>query len=294
MARILIAGAGYVGGRLASMLVDDGETAFGLRRSPERLPDGVEGLAADVTDPESLRDLPGELDALVYAVSPGGRDAAAYRAAYRDGYANVLDAVADSSPELRRVLLVSSTGVYGYADGRRVDETTPPEPADPTGVELVAAEEEAMAREPGAVVLRLGGIYGPGRTRLIRRVISGKAGCPPSDRYTNRIHRDDAAGALRHLLSLPDPRALYLGVDREPASLQDVYRWVARRADAPDPCRDARPETWEARGRRGTNKRCSSDRLAASGYAFRYPSFRDGYAELVDAEVEGNRGDAGP
>lgn len=283
MVRVLIAGCGYVGARLAELLVADGDRVFGLKRSPDALPPGVEPVAADVTEPASLEGLPTGLDRLVYAVSPGGGDAEQYRAAYVDGFANVLEAVRRNSPDLGRTLLVSSTGAYGYADGRWVDEETPPEPDAPRGEILVEAEGRAMAGPPPGVVLRLGGIYGPGRTSTVARVLAGKAGCPRPGRYSNRIHRDDAAGAARHLLRLADPEPLYLGVDREPAALRDVYRWIAERGGAPDPCADEDAAAWEAAGRRGTNKRCRSDRLVASGYAFRFPSYREGYAPLVDA-----------
>lgn len=285
MARVLIAGCGYVGSALARLLVADGDRVFGLKRAPRELPPGVEPVAADVTDPASLEGLPGELDALVYAVSPGGGDAGRYREAYVDGFANVLAAARESSPELARTLLVSSTGAYGYADGRWVDEETPPEPNHPRGEILVEAERQAVEGPPRGVVLRLGGIYGPGRTSTVRRVLAGDAGCPHPERYSNRIHRDDAAGAARHLLRLADPEDLYLGVDREPAPLRDVYRWIAERGGAPDPCADEDAEAWEATGRRGTNKRCRSDRLAASGYRFRYPTYREGYGPLVDSEA---------
>lgn len=283
MPRILVAGCGYVGSRLAERLVSGGHRVWGLRRSPATLPDGVVPLAADVSDRASLEAVPTELDALVYAVSPGGRDVGSYRTAYLDGFRNVREAVRDRSPGAGRIVLVSSTGVYGYTDGRWVDEDTPPEPADATARVLLEAETRARSGEPPGIVLRLGGIYGPGRTRAIRRVLDGSAGCPGPDRYGNRIHRDDAAGALAHLLALDAPRSLYLGVDREPAPLRELYRWIAARGRVDDPCEGADDdEAWEAAGRRGTSKRCRSDRLVDDGYAFRYPTFREGYAPLID------------
>ncbi|MFP4623972.1 MAG: SDR family oxidoreductase [Gemmatimonadota bacterium] len=278
--RVLIVGCGYVGGRLAELLVADGRTVYGLKRDPSTLPAGVEPVRADVSDPGSLAGLPAA-DVMVYAVAPSGRTESAYRLAYVDGVRNVLAAVGRGDAP-GRVILVSSTGVYGHDDGRRVDEETPPEPATLTGEIVLEGERALLEAAPGGVVLRLGGIYGPGRNRTVRRVIRGEAGCPGPDRYGNRIHRDDAAGALRHLLALPDPEPVYLGVDRDPAPLREVYRWVAERAGVPDPCR-AGEAVDPDEGRRGGNKRCSSDRLAASGYEWHYPTFREGYATQVDA-----------
>lgn len=280
MERVLIAGCGYVGSRLAELLVDDGLRVWGLKRHPSGLPAGVEPVAADVSDPATLAGLPDGLDAVVYAVAPAGRNEAAYRAGYVDGLGNVLEALDGRV----RAVLVSSTGVYGQTDGRWVDEETPEAPGDATAEAILAGE--ALVRERGGpgVVLRLGGIYGPGRTRTIRSVLAGEVPCLAPDLYGNRVHREDAARALRHLLGLPEPAPVYLGVDREPAPLREVYAWIAREAGAADPCADVDRDEWRTEGRRGTNKRCSSGRLVGSGYDFTYPTFREGYAPLI-AEI---------
>jgi len=282
---VLIAGCGYVGSRLAEYLIDDGHVVHGLKRTPKNMPDGTHAIAADVTDPETLEALPTAVDALVYSVSPGGRSEEEYRAAYLHGFRNVLERLADTGNLPDRVILVSSTGIYGQTQGERVDEETPPGPSTPTGRVLLQAEEAALEASPATAVLRLGGIYGPGRTRIIEKVRSGEAGCPPVDRYSNRIHRDDAAGAMRHLLGLDDPERLYLGVDREPASLREVYRWIAARTGAPDPCRTVEADAVESHGRGGTNKRCLGIRLVESGYTFRYRSYREGYGALLGDRV---------
>jgi hypothetical protein len=112
------------------------------------------------------------------------------------------------------------------------------------------------------------------------RVLSGDAPCMGPGLYGNRVHREDAAGALRHLLGLDDPAPVYNGVDGEGAPLREVYAWVAHRAGEPDPCDDVDPADVRTEGRRGTNKRVSNQRLLDSGYTFIYPSFRDGYSEL--------------
>lgn len=281
-----------MGGALAARLAGEGHAVWGLKRRPEGLPDGVRPVAADVTDPATLSELPGDLDGAVYAVSADGRDDGAYRRAYVDGPRRLIEALAASSPPERagsppaRFVFVSSTGVYGDRDGGWVDETTPPEPDRFTGRRLLEGERAVLERASlfpdGAAVVRFGGIYGPGRTRLIDRVRSGEARCPAGTPvYTNRIHRDDCAGFLAHLVTLdrtdlPDP-PIYLGVDDEPADLCTVYRWLAARLGAPEP--ETAPA--EATGRRRSNKRCRNDRLRESGYRLLYPTFREGYAELA-------------
>lgn len=281
--RVLIAGCGYVGRALGVRLAREGAEVWGLRRSaaPDTL-QGIRPIAADLADPASLRDLPGDLDGVVYAASAGGSTPEAYEAAYVRGLKNLLAATAP-----RRLIFVSSTAVYGDRRGDWTDEETPEEPDHFSGRILLEAERIALGGPPPAVVLRLGGIYGPGRDRLIREVALGSARRPAEPLFTNRIHRDDAAGAIAHLLALERPERVYLGVDSEPADLGAIYAWIAERIGAPEPPVAPAPATGRlARG----SKRCSNARLAGSGYRFLYPTFRDGYGELLARAVDGTDG----
>ena len=268
--RVLIAGCGDVGGELARRLLADGHEVYGLRRRAHLLPASVRPVAGDVRDPESLRALPGGLDVLCYTAAADGRSAAAYRAAYVDGVRNVLRAVARTST-LRRVLYTSSTRVYPQSGGEWVDEDSPTGGSDLFARLLLEGEAAAGETTAPAVVVRLAGIYGPGRTRLIDRV---RAGEPCSEAYTNRIHRDDCAGVLRHLMQLDRPLPLYLGVDHEPATQCEVMGWIAGRLGLTASAR-------AASGSPGAGKRCRNARLVASGYAFEYPGFRDGYGAMI-------------
>jgi len=278
--RCLIAGCGYVGSALAERLVAEGHTVFGLRRRPEGLPVGVRPVAVDLCDGEALAAaLPDDLDAVVYAVSADGRDAGAYRRAYVEGLARLLERLPRPGP---RVLFTGSTSVYGQDDGSWVDESSPTEPPTETGRILLEAEGLLAASGREASVLRLGGIYGPGRTRLVESVRDGTARLPAGRGvYTNRIHRDDAAGALDHLLKLPSVDPVYLGVDDEPAELATVLRWMAERLGVPMPPRaEGGDPSGSGRGRR-TRKRCRNRRLRGSGFGLQHPTFREGYDAIL-------------
>ena len=278
--RILIAGCGYVGTALAARLAGDGHAVWGLSRRPRALPAQVSPVAADLRDPGALADLPRGLDAVFYTASAAGGGEAAYRAAYVLGLGNLLDALErDGTP--RRVFFTSSTAVYGQSDGSWVDETSAAEPTGYRGRILLEAEARLRAGPGEGCVVRFGGIYGPGRARLLERVRAGTATLPSGPEYTNRIHRDDCAGALRHLLGLGRLEPLYLGVDDEPADRRLVLRWLAERLGVPPP-REA-PAEPAAGGPAASGKRCRNARLRASGYRFRYPTFREGYAPLADA-----------
>lgn len=276
--RVLIAGCGYVGGALARMLVHDGHEVFGLRRAPRNLPAGVIPVAADLATGDDLASVPGDLDVCVSAVSADGRSEAAYEAAYVRAVRNLQSVLESESPALQRWVFASSTAVYGQQDGEWVDEEASTSPSSFTGRTVLHGE--ALVRSsavPSPIVLRLGGIYGPGRTRLVDSVRRGEATCPPEPSYTNRIHRDDAAGAIRHLLTLPDPEQVYVGVDTDPAERCEVLTWIADQVGAPPPA----PGPPTGRG----SKRVDSSRLQASGYRFRYPTFREGYRAILDGQT---------
>jgi nucleoside-diphosphate-sugar epimerase len=281
VARVLIAGCGDVGTALGLLLAADGHEVFGLRRNPDRLPAPIRPLAGDLGDPASLGAIPDGVELVVYTAAADRFDDAAYRRAYVDGVAHLLGALRTRDAPVRRFLFTSSIAVYAQTDGGWVDETSPAEPAGFSGRRVLEGERLALAGPVPAVVLRLAGIYGPGRTRLLDRVRSGEATCPEgAPRWTNRIHRDDCAGAARHLLGLAQPDPMWLGVDQEPAPECAVLDWLADRLGVPPPRRVPRDD--RAAGRPETSKRCSSRKLLASGYVFRYPTFREGYAALVD------------
>ena len=279
---VLIAGCGYIGTALGARLAADGYTVWGLRRQARELPPGLHPVEADLTLPESLRALPRGIDVVFYTAAASGRTDAAYCAVYVDGVRHLLEALQQQHQRPRRLFFTSSTGVYAQCHGEWVDETWPAEPTHFSGIRLL--EGEALLRESPfpATVVRLAGIYGPGRTRLIDSVRQGTAICPAGEPiYMNLMHRDDCVGALYHLMRFAYPASLYLGVDHQPVDRGTLLRWLAARLAVPSPPLETVAEALR-QGRR-SNKRCRNDRLIAAGYAFRYPSFRTGYAALLAA-----------
>lgn len=275
----LVAGAGYVGAALAKELADRGEPVFALRRSEAAAPKGVVAIAADIHAPDLT--LPRSIDRLAYAVGAGASTEEAYRLAYPMGLRAVLDALDRAGARLERAIFTSSTAVYAQDGGETVDERSP---VTPTGnARFLLEAESLLASRLGerAVVLRLAGIYGPGRERLVRMVREGSARCAHPPPIGNRIHQGDCAGALAHLLFLPSPAPLYLGVDEAPVELEEVYRWMAGELGVPPPVESDTPDE---RGR-GSRKRIDGSLLRRSGYRFRYPTFREGYGPLIQAGV---------
>ena len=273
--RILLAGCGDLGFRVAARLLAQGHEVWALRRRPppEDVP-GLRWLGADLTAPHSLGSLPADITRLVYLPAPDARDKAAYRALFVDGLRHLLEAL--DRRTLQQVLLVSSSAVYGEHDGDWVDEDTPPAPPGFNGALLLEAEQWLAAQATPSTVLRLAGLYGPGRLQLVERLRAGAQRVPREvPHWANRIHVDDAAAAVVHLLSLRAPQPLYMGVDDTPLPLDELYDFLAQLVDVPLPAEGPAPAGVGS-------KRLSNARLRASGWAPQWPDARDGYAALLD------------
>ncbi|MFA9515859.1 SDR family oxidoreductase [Halopenitus sp. H-Gu1] len=296
MTRVVIVGCGYIGLELGRQLVDHDYDTYGVRRSQEGLAAveraGLTPVQADVTDPESLLALP-DAEAVVFAASSGGRDAAAARRVYVEGLENVIAEYSSREESPERLVYTSSTGVYGDHDGAWVTEETPIDPQTEKTRVLATAERVAIdaAAEAGidGTVARFAGLYGPDRYRL-DRYLQG----PVTAGYLNMVHRADAAGAIRHLLSETHARGeTVLVVDDEPVEKHAFADWLADECGVDRPPKQSTAErlaegdlSAAAKRRIRTEKRCSNERLHELGYEFVYPTYREGYRAAIDAYRE--------
>ncbi|MFC0337494.1 Nucleoside-diphosphate-sugar epimerase [Kushneria avicenniae] len=278
---ILILGCGDVGTALGQRKLAQGYRVVGVRRHAEGLErSGIEALSMDINDVSSLEALP-DADIVVYALSADRFEESAYQAAYVDGLDRVLSHYEARERAPQHVFFVSSTSVYGQQEGETVDEESVTEPQSFSGRLLVEAEQRlAKSVLPGTAV-RFSGIYGPGRERLIGQVQEGRIAPKSPPMYSNRIHRDDCAGVLDFLIERAvsnEPLApVYLGSDTESTPLHDVMMWLAARLNV-EPS-----STIQSPLRRRASKRCDSARLVEAGYHFEYPTFREGYAQVLKA-----------
>lgn len=268
---LLIAGFGYVGRQIAAR---HSGPSIGLARSAQTdatcpvhacdlaSTDQVHALAAAINTP---------LCGIIHCAASGrGGGADSYRAVYLEGARNLIAAFPRTP-----VLFTSSTGVYPQTDGATVTERSPAEPERETARILREAEDHILAN--GGIVLRLSGIYGPGRSIHLRRILDGSATLESDQpsRWLNQIHRDDAARAALHLIARSDARGeIFNGSDSTPLRQRQCYQRLAEALDLPCP-----PEGAAAPGstKRGlTSKLVSNDKLLASGWQPHYPSFLDG------------------
>jgi len=265
--RRLIVGCGYLGERLASRWLAAGSRVWGLVRTPSRLARlseaGVEPIVADVAAPLPLPALP-EVDTVVWAVGFDRTAGRSYREVHVDGLRRLLDALAGNP----RLIFVSSTGVWGRVDGQRVDEATPPHPDREAGRVLLEAEALLGGHPKGrGTVLRLAGIYGPGRLPRIDDLRASRPLEADPDSWLNLIHVDDAAAVVMAVADHAGPGPLYVVSDGRPVRRRDFYARLADLVGSP-------PPNWipPAADARGGDKRVDPRRLFAEiGPAFSHP-----------------------
>jgi nucleoside-diphosphate-sugar epimerase len=293
MKRLVILGCGFVGVRAARLFAGAGWQVTGVTRSAEsaaRLAgEPYRVLPCDISDAASLRAARLEgADAVISAVSSSRGGEETYRQVYLRGLQN---AVACLSPG--RLIFVSSTSVYAQNDGSWVTEESPAEPLSPTSRVLREAEDFALAH--AGIVARLAGIYGPGRSVLLRKFLEKTALIEGGGaRHINQIHADDAAGALFHLLARDLPAGIYNVADDAPQTQLACYEFLSARLGQPLPPNGPIDPN---RKRGVTDKRVSNAKLRAAGWSLIYPSFQEAVARdaalLAAARGDGS-GDAPP
>lgn len=288
MARLII-GCGYLGLRVARRWRDAGDKVYVTTRSPSRAKElaaeGFETLIVDVTEPTSRDELPIAETAL-FAVGYDRHAGHSIEDVYALGLKNILDAL---PKETGRVIYISTTGVYGDSAGDWVDEDSPCDPQRPGGKASLAAEE-ILGRYPlgeRSIVLRLAGIYGPGRIPNQTALLAGEPIAVPTEGYLNLIHVDDATTAVLAAAAVeaPLPRR-YLVSDGHPVRRAEYYTELARVLHAPAP-RFVEPPSDDSRAARAAaDKRiCNARMLAELHVSLAFPSFREGLAAIVASEA---------
>lgn len=268
---ILIIGHGYVGSELARQLDADGYLVTAVNRTSEDTGTPYPVVEADVSSLASIDSLQSAVDWpdwIVHCASSGRGGADAYRSVFVDGVRNIQEVFTETP-----IILTSSSSVYGQIDGSVVVEKSKTSPDRETS--QILCEAESLVTDAEGIALRLAGIYGPGRSVHLKKMLNGSATIESGEvsRYLNQIHRDDAAGAIKHLIDHDDTdycgRLFNLG-DDEPITMRDCYEKMAAFFELPIPP-DSEPDM--NRKRAWTNKIVSNEALKATGWSPTYPSF---------------------
>ena len=196
-----------------------------------------------------------------------------------------------AAPDLERVVYLSSVGVYGDRGGAWVNETSPPSPDSPRARWRLLAEDQwrglSAARGVPVDILRLAGIYGPGRNALVKlRAGEARRVVKPGQVF-NRIHVDDVAGVALRLIAAGGKGEIWNVADEEPAPPQDVVAFAASllgMAPPPEEALETAPLSPMARSFYDDNRRVSVEKLRRElGYRWLYPTYREGLRALAAA-----------
>ncbi|MGH8100393.1 MAG: NAD-dependent epimerase/dehydratase family protein [Chthoniobacterales bacterium] len=285
MSRVLIAGCGYVGQATADLFHQAGWQVQGWthseRSAAELSHTPYPVIAVDLADAGAIGARPENFEAVIHCASTRGGDADLYRRVYLQGARNLINRFVGST-----ILFTSSTSVYAQTDGSWVTEMSETEPAQETSRVLLVTEE--LVRDGGGIVARLAGIYGPGRSALLRKFVAGEATIDlKKDRFINQVHRDDIAAAFLLLMNQKaSAGGIYNVVDDQPILQSECYRWLGQRLGRAVPS-IGRPVPSAAEGstsrqkRGASNKKVSNAKLRSLGWAPRYSNFAEAMEKSV-------------
>ncbi len=272
--RILIAGCGDLGSGIAPYFVNRGDQVYGIRRSGIVYPNGVIGITGNITELKET-DLP-DVELVFLIMTPSERTEVGYQSAYYDTASRLVERYKASQTS---IIFVSSTSVYGQNQGEWIDHQTVPLAGKSTA-QMLLATEQLLADALPSIAVRCSGIYGPGRYRMLNKVMSDE--CWGGNSWTNRVHRDDVVRALCHLadkvLNNDTLAKQYNVTDDTPVSMWEVKLCIATllgvAVNIPKNAGAFIPST---------GKRITNAALKETGFRFDYPSYVSGYVELVKA-----------
>jgi nucleoside-diphosphate-sugar epimerase len=283
--RLVVLGCGYVGSAFAREAVARGMRVTALTRNEAKASPlreaGIETVVADLADQNWHGHIPGGADFVVNCVSSGGGGIEGYRRSYLQGMTSVVAWMRSCGPAGVAVY-TSSTSVYPQGGGVRLDESAELDRATERPGVLIAAEEALLGAEDAAarrVVLRLAGIYGPGRHHLLEQVRAGEV-AGRGDFHLNLIYRDDLCQALWAVLGSAAREEIFNVADDGAATKGEIVAWLAARLGLASPRFTGEP----AGGRRPV----TPDRIignaqlkTALGWRPLYPTFREGYEKIL-------------
>lgn len=293
MQKLLVIGAGYLGGKILEFAKSRSLSVIGSRRS---LVDKEDIIYLDVLNESSFVNIPFDISHVVYCVSAGASSEMAYRDAYVNGVANMLNHVKANSDKFKIECFsfVSSTGVYTEDSSGEVTECSP-RGAESFRSYVIKEAEDLILSESNLnskiikrfLILRFSGIYGPSRKYLFDYACSLSSNASFIDTYTNRIHVHDGALATLHLL-LNQHEGVFNISDSSPSLKSEVINYI-RELNNLNPIsfiNSALPnqissEFISSKEERLSGKKVLNSKLLQTGFSFKYPSFKEGYRSYL-------------
>jgi nucleoside-diphosphate-sugar epimerase len=289
--RLVIFGCGYVGAALARAAAAAGARVTALTRNAEKAAalraEGVaETVVAELSSAAWHGRIPAGAELVVNCVSAGGGGLKEYRRSYVEGMKSIRAWAAADPQSVGTMVYTSSTSVYPQGGGSIVDEDADTSAAAARG--QILNEAEALVRPSTAwrrvFVLRLAGIYGPGRHQLLDQLRRGATEINGGSHRLNLAHRDDIVAAILACLTAPDgvPGGIFNVADGAPAPREEVIRWLAARLGRAAPLITAAAGGRRRDGAKAPDRIISSARLQGQlGWRPRFPDFRAGYEAIL-------------
>lgn len=232
---LLIVGCGYVGRPVAAAWLSSGQAVAAVTRGGDSVATleraGIQPVVADWLDSGIQWQIPFQPSCALVAV-PHREDERFGVDTHIVGLQNLMA----RCPELKRLIVLSTTGVYHQHDGGWVDEQSPTEPTR-IGPQIALAAERWLRDKCGerlATSLRLAGIYGPGRVPLLAK-LRERAPIPVGEGSLNLIHLDDITSTIVRLLESLPQSPLYVLADGRPVERRQFYLDAARIFQTPEP-----------------------------------------------------------
>ena len=282
--KLLIIGCGKLGQSIGDNLSELPIEITGIKRKLPNTPASFKIITLDIFSDKFLDNIKSiKPDYLIYCVSSDEQTAESYQKNYVEGLKITLDALSQLN-DFQHLIFISSTRVYGQISNSFLSESTPPVPNDFRGKILLEAERSLNKKLSfKATILRLSGIYGDNRQYLLR-VASDLNKWPPKDRWTNRIHEDDATSFIAflftQLITNKKIEDLYLLTDSHPVSLYEVLKWIRLELklsleNLPIP--------------NGINgKKLRSDILPMLKFSLKHSDYRSGYHQMITSSDKTN------
>ena len=276
--KVLIIGCGQLGFSIVKNADSDVFKLYGFSRSLRKSPASIEMHQVDILKTEAIDVI--KLinpEIIIYAVSADTQSIESYQDHYVVGLKKTYEAILELD-HFKHLFFVSSTRVYGQKTTKILSELDIAEPSDYGGEALMEAETVARQLKDKATILRLSGIYGPNRKRMIQLAQSNPGNWPATNNWSNRIHEEDAARfivfLMKRIMMNESIEPLYLVTDGVPTKQYDVLTWIRNRLQLTT-------DTIELPILE-SGKQLQSVLLNQTGFVLKYPDFTYGYEAIID------------
>ena len=276
--KVLIIGCGQLGFSIVNNADPDVFKLYGFSRSLRKSPASIEMHQVDILKTEAIDVI--KLinpEIIIYAVSADTQSIESYQDHYVVGLKKTYEAILELD-HFKHLFFVSSTRVYGQKTTKILSELDIAEPSDYGGEALMEAETVARQLKDKATILRLSGIYGPNRKRMIQLAQSNPGNWPATNNWSNRIHEEDAARfivfLMKRIMMNESIEPLYLVTDGVPTKQYDVLTWIRNRLQLTT-------DTIELPILE-SGKQLQSVLLNQTGFVLKYPDFTYGYEAIID------------